>query len=59
MDVKFFPLEFEIDGKTIVVAHPWPMNLDDSLYEIYKSMAFSWAVMFFDTMLVITPITFN
>jgi hypothetical protein len=59
MDVKFFPLTLEIDGKRIVVAHPWPMNLDNSLYGLYESMAFSWAVMFFEKILVITPITYN
>ncbi|MFQ5804394.1 MAG: hypothetical protein ACE5JQ_16005 [Candidatus Methylomirabilales bacterium] len=59
MEVKLFPLELDIDGRTIFVAHPWPMNLDDILSGIYEGMAFMWVAISFEKMLVITPITSN
>ncbi|MFQ5804443.1 MAG: hypothetical protein ACE5JQ_16255 [Candidatus Methylomirabilales bacterium] len=59
MEVKLFPLELDIDGRTIFVAHPWPMNLDECLSGFYQCMAFSWVAISFEKMLVITPITSN
>ncbi|MFQ5658193.1 MAG: hypothetical protein ACE5G5_11670, partial [Candidatus Methylomirabilales bacterium] len=59
MDVKLFPLMLDGDGKTIVLAHPWPIDLDDILSGIYEGIALRWVVIFFGKLLVITPITFN
>jgi len=59
MDVKLFPLMIDVEGKTVILAHPWPMNLDESLSSIYESIAFSWLVIFFKKILLITPITLN
>ncbi|MFQ5881475.1 MAG: hypothetical protein ACE5I9_03225 [Candidatus Methylomirabilales bacterium] len=59
MDVKLFPLMLDIDGRAIMLAHPWPLNLDEILSGFYEGMAFTWVVIFFEKILLITPITFN
>lgn len=55
MDAKFFSLMM----RAVVLAHPWPTNLDESLGRIYPGMACSWVLISFEKTLTITPVTFN
>ena len=59
MDVKLFPLMLDINGKAVLLAHPWPIDPGDILSGIYEGIALRWVVIFFGKMLVITPITLN
>ncbi|MFQ5846747.1 MAG: hypothetical protein ACE5IQ_03630 [Candidatus Methylomirabilales bacterium] len=59
MTVKLFPLAHDIDGRTIVLAHPRPTTLEELISAIHDGLALSWVAIFFEKMLVITPITFN
>ncbi|MFQ5657549.1 MAG: hypothetical protein ACE5G5_08425 [Candidatus Methylomirabilales bacterium] len=59
MDIKLFPLDLDIDGRTIVLAHPWPTTLDQFASAKHERMALSWVTIRFGKVLVITPITFN
>lgn len=59
MHVKLFPILHDVDGKVVMLAHPWPMSLDECFSSMYEEIAFSWVVIFFGKILVITPITLN
>ncbi|MGH7274478.1 MAG: hypothetical protein ACREIQ_08495 [Nitrospiria bacterium] len=57
MDVKLFPLRVNVDGKAVVLAHPWPMNLDDALTGLFGGIML--VAISFEKTVVITPITRN
>jgi len=59
MRVQFFPLMLEVEGRAVVLAHPWPMNLDEALTGLFEGIAFMWVAISFEKTVVITPITRN
>jgi hypothetical protein len=59
MRVRFIPLMVEVEGRAVVLAHPWPMNLDAAVTGLFEDIGLLWVAISFEKTVVITPLTRN